>query len=63
MADPLSITKISAIVTNFALIIIMGLLPFSSSKFRENPKYLSYTNAFSGGLFLSIGIIHLLAEA
>jgi len=31
--------------------------------FRTNPNLLSYSNCFAGGLFLAIGVIHILPEA
>ena len=31
--------------------------------FKTNPMLMSYSKAFSGGLFISVGIIHLLYES
>ena len=31
--------------------------------FKENPRLMSYSKAFSGGLFLCVGLLHLLPEA
>lgn len=57
-----SLLKLSGILINFGLLWVCGTLPLGSDKFRKNPKLIGYANAFSGGLFLSVGIIHLLGE-
>ncbi|EAS06217.1 metal cation transporter, ZIP family protein (macronuclear) [Tetrahymena thermophila SB210] len=38
-------------------------MPLRVKSFRENQKVLSIASAFSGGLFLSVGLIHILPEA
>lgn len=47
----------------FAMICITGLLPILLSRFKSNPALMSHGLAFSGGLFLSVGLLHLLPEA
>lgn len=47
----------------FAMVMIAGNIPIRSAAFKENKTLLSLTGAFSGGLFLSVGIIHLLPES
>jgi len=42
---------------------IVGSLPIRIKSFKTNPLLLSLTRAFSGGLFLGVGLIHLLPEA
>ena len=43
--------------------VIFGILPLFYKKFRSSPRLLSFCNCFSGGLFVSIGLIHILPEA
>ena len=42
--------------------IIMGLIPVYSTRFSESPKILGVANAFSGGVFLSIALMHIMPE-
>lgn len=42
---------------------IFGSIPLRVKAFKENKLVLALANAFSGGLFLAVGIIHLLPEA
>ena len=55
--------KLFSMVTMFAMIAIVGNIPLRSKAFKENQLLLSLTGAFSGGLFLSVGIIHLLPDS
>ncbi|KAL4494249.1 hypothetical protein ABPG73_018768 [Tetrahymena malaccensis] len=57
------IVKSVAMLVMFLIIIITGSVPLRVKKFRENKKILSIFSAFSGGLFISIGLIHILPEA
>ena len=40
-----------------------GLLPLYFSRFREGHIILNYANPFSGGIFIGIGLFHLLPDA
>jgi zinc transporter 1/2/3 len=40
----------------------MGILPVKSKTFKESPKILGIANAFSGGVFLAIGLTHIMPE-
>lgn len=40
-----------------------GLFPIQSKTFRKNKMLLSLSNCFSGGLFLAMGLVHVLPEA
>lgn len=40
-----------------------GMLPIKLKAFKENKLVLALANGFSGGLFLAVGILHLLPEA
>ena len=43
--------------------IICGLIPLKVKSFKENKNFISVFNAFAGGLFLSIGLMHIMPEA
>ena len=40
----------------------MGSIPLFSSRFKESPMALSVANAFSGGVFLAIALMHIMPE-
>jgi zinc transporter 1/2/3 len=42
---------------------LAGMLPLASQSFRENKALMSLANTFSAGVFLAIGLCHLLPEA
>lgn len=43
--------------------VFFGLLPLKVRHFKTNKALLSLSNCFSGGLFIAIGLIHVLPEA
>lgn len=47
----------------FIITMIFGSIPLRVAAFKENKLVLALANGFSGGLFLSIGLLHLLPEA
>jgi zinc transporter 1/2/3 len=55
--------KIVSIFVFLGMAMAFGLMPYYIKKFRTNPKFLSISNAFSGGLFLGIGLFHVLPES
>lgn len=57
------IIKLLTMIIMFTMIIITGILPLKLKSFKSNNLVLSLSSAFSGGLFLAVGIIHLLPEA
>lgn len=57
------IIKVIAMITMFTMIIAIGNIPLRSKTFKTNQKILSLTSAFSGGLFLAVGLLHLMPEA
>ena len=59
----LEVTKIVTMVIMFLLIAIVGSIPLRVKAFKSNKVVLSFSAAFSGGLFLSVGVLHLLPEA
>lgn len=56
------IVKIVSIPTLFILAIIFGLLPVYNRAVRNSTKWRGICNAFAGGIFLALGLIHLLPE-
>lgn len=50
-------------ISIWVITLIFGLLPIKIPTFRSNKLLLSYSNCFAGGLFLAIGLIHILPEA
>ena len=40
----------------------MGLIPIKLKSFRESPQILGVANAFSGGVFLAISLVHIMPE-
>ena len=55
--------KITSIVVFLAMATAFGLMPYFITKCRKSTKFLSVSNAFSGGLFLGIGLFHVLPES
>lgn len=50
-------------IVMFLMIMITGNIPLRSESFKSNPKVLALSSAFAGGLFLAVGLLHLLPEA
>ena len=42
--------------------LVFGLLPVFVESCRKNERVLSFLNAFSAGVFLSVAVIHMLAD-
>jgi zinc transporter 1/2/3 len=59
----LTIYKIAALVGIFIITFAFAVFPVCYKKFRTSNFWLGVANAFSGGLFLSAGLIHILPEA
>ena len=57
------ILKIVSIVVLFAMAIGFGIMPYFITSCRTSTKFLGLANAFSGGLFLGIGLFHILPES
>ena len=56
------IIKIISIPVLFILSIAFGLLPVYNRTVRNSTKWRGICNAFAGGIFLALGLIHLLPE-
>ena len=57
------ILKIVSIVVFLAMAMGFGVMPYFIKKCRTSTKFLGIANAFSGGLFLGIGLFHVLPES
>ena len=55
--------KIASIVVFLGMAMAFGLMPYYIKSCRKSTKFLSISNAFSGGLFLGIGLLHVLPES
>ena len=40
----------------------VGVIPVFCTAFSENPKVLGIANAFTGGIFIAIALMHILPE-
>jgi len=40
----------------------LGVIPVYSTRFKESPKILGIANAFSGGVFITIALMHIMPE-
>ncbi|KAL4462640.1 hypothetical protein ABPG74_000470 [Tetrahymena malaccensis] len=58
-----TLVKSLAILFMYIIVLITGSIPLRIKSFKENQKFLSIASAFSGGLFISIGLIHILPDA
>ena len=54
--------KIIFVVVSFIEAAGLGLVPVYSKSFQESPKILGVANAFSGGVFLAIALMHIMPE-
>lgn len=59
----ISLIKLVGASLLWSCIMVFGILPIKIKRFRTNKMLLSLSNCFSGGLFISIGLIHILPEA
>ena len=62
MTNVVLVTKICFIIGSFLEALIAGMIPTFSSKCRESPKVLGIANAFAGGVFLAIALMHIMPE-
>ena len=54
--------KLGFIIVSFTEALVMGLIPVKIKSFRESPRILGVANAFSGGVFLAIALMHIMPE-
>ena len=58
----MNIIKIVVIFVIFGVAVLAGILPIKVKRCRESKTFMSMANAFSGGLFLAIALVHILPE-
>jgi len=54
--------KILFILFSFLEAVGMGIIPIYSTRFKESPTVLGIANAFSGGVFIAIAMMHIMPE-
>jgi len=54
--------KFGFCLVSFSEAMLCGLIPVKSKRFRESNTALGIANAFSGGVFLAIAIMHIMPE-
>ena len=59
----LILIKIACLIFLLAMAICFSFMPYFISSCRKNNKFLSLSNSFSAGIFLSMGLIHILPES
>ena len=57
------IIKVASLVFLLGMAIGFGFMPFFITSCRKSNKFLSLSNAFSGGIFLGMGLFHILPES
>ncbi|KAF2073300.1 hypothetical protein CYY_005399 [Polysphondylium violaceum] len=62
MVNPLQL-KIISTVTLFVMSMAGGIAPFFMKNLKNSKRYLSWSNSFSGGVFLGAGMLHLFADS
>jgi len=57
-----TILKVFSIISMLIMGFCFGIMPYCIKSCRNSIKFLNISNAFSGGLFLGIGLFHVLPE-
>jgi len=57
-----NILKIIFIIVALLEAFLMGIIPVKCKYFKESPGVLGIANAFSGGVFLAICLMHIMPE-
>jgi hypothetical protein len=57
-----NILKIIFIIVALLEAFLMGIIPVKCKYFKESPGVLGVANAFSGGVFLAICLMHIMPE-
>ena len=60
---PNILVKIGSLVLLLAMAIGFGVMPYFIQSCRKSNKFLGLSNAFSGGIFLGMGLFHILPES
>eukprot|EP00668_Euglena_longa_P032023 GGOE01041306.1.p2 GENE.GGOE01041306.1~~GGOE01041306.1.p2 ORF type:complete len:315 (-),score=92.53 GGOE01041306.1:291-1211(-) len=56
-------SKMLSVVIILSVALVAGLVPLVSAAFHENKAAMGLANAFAGGVFLAVGVCHLLPDA
>lgn len=59
----LFVEKIAAILIIFAETVAFVLIPILNRKFKSSKDLMAWANSFSGGIFISAGLFHILPDA
>ena len=59
----LFVEKIAAIVVILAETVGFVLIPIFNRKFKSSKSLMAWANSFSGGIFISAGLFHILPDA
>lgn len=59
----LFVEKIAAILIIFAETVSFVLIPILNNKFKSSKQLMAWANSFSGGIFISAGLFHILPDA
>ena len=54
--------QIIFIFVSFAEALAFGLIPVKCKAFKESPRALGIANAFAGGTFIAIALLHIMPE-
>ena len=57
------IIKLASLVFLLGMAVCFGFMPYFISSCRKSNKFLSLSNAFSAGIFLGMGLFHILPES
>ena len=57
-----NILKIIFIIVALLEAFFMGIIPVKCKYFKESPRVLGIANAFSGGVFIAICLMHIMPE-
>lgn len=57
------LVKVASLVFLLGMAVGFGFMPYFCNKCRQSPKFLGLSNAFSGGIFLGMGLFHILPES
>ena len=61
--EPYNLLKIFFIIVAFCEAFFMGMLPVKVKRCRNSITALGVANAFAGGIFVAIALMHILPEA
>ena len=57
------IIKVASLIFLLGMAIAFGFMPYFINSCRKSNKFLNFSNSFSGGIFLGMGLFHILPES